>query len=250
MSPAIRRSTARVARSSLANLDARESSFSALETENPQAITDTIASVREAVVSDTYLKAIPSVAKSVAAFHAKDDCPEVRMLLYRALAPLQFSAQVVVARKFEPMFRMRFQGSQDRFYDDLVARLFENRLHRFTNNRITFARRGNKTRQHALRAAIDAGIRRFEKKWKTDIATTTILETSQPMQEPLLQAVDYTNWAVFRAFERGEMRYFDYLREHFELIVDIFDKDKYSGGGNWYTRDKNPFDIKKASPLG
>jgi hypothetical protein len=32
--------------------------------------------------------------------------------------------------------------------------------------------------------------------------------------------------------------------------VDVFDKAKYKGGGNWYTRDKNPFDIKKASPLG
>lgn len=118
------------------------------------------------------------------------------------------------------------------------------------NGSINFARRGKKARQHALRAAIEDGVRRFRTKWEMDIQTTVDITSTQPMQEPLLQVVDYANWAVYRAFERGEMRFFDTLRERFELIVDVFDKDKYKGGGNWYTRVGNPFDIKKASPLG
>jgi hypothetical protein len=166
------------------------------------------------------------------------------------IATLPFSAQVVVARKHEPMFRTRFQGNQNRFYDDLVGRLFENRLHRYNHSLIRFARRGKKARQHALGAAISDGAMRFQTRWKTEVQTTVEIESTQPIQEPLLQVVDYTNWAVYRAFERNEMRYFDYLRDRFELVVDLYDKANYRGGKNFYTRDRNPFDIKKASPLG
>ena len=70
------------------------------------------------------------------------------------------------------------------------------------------------------------------------------------MQEPALQVVDYVNWAVQRAFERGEMRYFEYLRDKIELVWDVFDFEKYKlKEGNIYDRRRNPFDIKKASPL-
>ena len=220
-----------------------------VETADVTAIEGVLSSLRQQIADDAYLKPIPSVAKSLRAFHAKDDCPEVRMLVYQALAKLEFTAQVVVARKIEPMFRTRYQGNQDRFYDDLVTRLFQNRLHRYQDNLITFARRGKKARQHAMRRAIEDGVARFQQKWGVEVQSSVRIETSQPMQAPLLQVVDYTNWAVYRAFERGEMRYFDFLREKFELVFDVFDRDKYKGGGNWYTRDRNPFDIKKASPL-
>lgn len=221
-----------------------------VETADPEPIAAALGSLRESIRANEYLRPVPSVRKSIQAFHAKDDCPEVRMLVCEQLAKLEFKAQVVVARKREPQFRTRYQGSQDRFYDDLVSRLFENRLHRMQKNHITFARRGNKARQHALRQAIEEGVLRFKKKWDVEVATSIHVETSQPVQEPLLQVVDYANWAVYRAYERGEMRYFEYLREKFSLVLDLFDRERYKGGANWYTRDRNPFDIKKASPLG
>ena len=80
--------------------------------------------------------------------------------------------------------------------------------------------------------------------------TALHVRTQRSSHEPLLQVVDYTNWAVQRAFERREMRYFDFLRDKYELICDVFDKANYTGGGNFYDRNKNPFEIKKASPLG
>lgn len=221
-----------------------------IECADPDAIARKIEELRKKLSEDQYLLPIPSVRKSLRAFHAKDDAPEVRMQVFKLLAELDFTAQVVVARKIEPMFRTRFQGNQDRFYDDLVGRLFENRLHRFTRNVIRFARRGKKARQHALRAAIESGIRRFQTRWKTDVKTDVIIESTQPFQEPLLQVVDYTNWAVYRAFEKREMRYFNFLRDRYELIADVFDRAKYKGGGNWYTRERNPFEIEKTSPLG
>lgn len=57
-------------------------------------------------------------------------------------------------------------------------------------------------------------------------------------------------WSVQRAFERQEMRYFEFLRNKIELIWDVYDAKKYKlKENNVYDRRKNPFHITKASPL-
>jgi hypothetical protein len=52
------------------------------------------------------------------------------------------------------------------------------------------------------------------------------------------------------------MRHYEYMREKIELVWDIYDFKKLKGikkgrakGSVVYDRKKNPFDIKKASPL-
>jgi len=218
--------------------------------EDPDPIRECLEELRARIREDTYLKDIPSVAKTTGYFHAKDDCPEVRMMVYKTLANQDFAAQVIVARKIEQMFRSKYQGSKDKFYEDLVSRLFENHLHKSERNIIIFSRRGSKTRQHAMRAAIERGAARFKAKWGADIRTGLSIQTLRSGQDNVLQAVDYINWAVQRAFERYEMRYFDYLRDKYELVWDVFDRANYKGGKNFYNRSSNPFEIKKASPLG
>ena len=67
-----------------------------------------------------------------------------------------------------------------------------------------------------------------------------------PSGEVCLQIIDYCNWAVQRAFLQNDMRYYRFLKEKFGLIVDLYDYKK--GWKNFYSK-KNPFDIKKISPL-
>lgn len=220
---------------------------------DPQIIRAKLAEVRFAISNDRYLRPIPSLQKSMVAFHAKDDCPEVRYLVYSALQNIDFRAQVVVARKREEYFREVFNSSTDRFYDKLVTFLFSNKLHLAKSNAIVFARRGTKPRQHALRAAVQAAVDRFRKKHDEAPETEVLIDTSSPLQEPALQAADYVLWAVQRAFEMREMRYFDCLREKIQLIWDVYDLDKAKETGRFsttiYNEKKNPFDIKKTSPL-
>lgn len=221
-----------------------------LRTHDPQLIRSKLADVRLEVLVDRYLKAVPSVQKSLRAFHAKDDCPEVRRLVFAALEKIDFGVQVIVGRKAEYRFRGTHGGSQDQFYDDLVGRLFQRQLHLSVQNTIVFATRGNKTRQHALRAAVEAGADRFRQAYEGAAVTAVEVLTSQPAQEPALQAVDYCLWAVHRAFEREEMRYFDFLREKIELVWDVFDVKRIQAGQSTiYDRKRNLFDIKKVSPL-
>lgn len=227
-----------------------------LRTYDPQAIRDRLTAIRLEISSDRYFKDIPSLAKTLKAFHAKDDVPEIRKIVYEALDKLEFGVQVIVGRKHVQLFTTKHRGSPDCFYDDLVSHLFSRQLHLSTENTITFARRGNKTRQHALRAAVEGGTEKFRQKYKTAATTTVHIETSQPQQEPALQAADYILWAVQRAFEKGEMRYYEYLRNKIELVWDVYDFKKLKAiqkkrmkGSVIYDRKNNPFDIKKASPL-
>lgn len=198
-------------------------SIGSLRTYDPQAIRDKLAEIRLHIANDRYFKDIPSIAKTLRAFHAKDDVPEVRKIVYEALDTLDFGVQVIVGRKHVQLFTTKHKGSPDLFYDDLVSHLFSRQLHLSTDNTIIFSRRGNKTRQHALRAAVERGTEKFRQKYKNAADTKVHIETNQSQQEPALQAADYVLWAVQRAFEKGEMRYYEYMRQKIELVWDVYD---------------------------
>ncbi len=217
-----------------------------VETDQPSIIRQAIAELHQQVASDKYLQSIPSISKTNRAFHAKDDAPEVRYLVYQALSKLNFKSQFVIARKIERVFRNSFDARENKFYDHLVSQLFTNVLHRHTQNHVYFAQRGSKTRQANLEMAINNGVAKFESRWTTKVETQTNVIPQTPVGEPCLQVIDYMNWAIYRAFVRREMRYFDFIADKVSFLVDLYDMQNYPK--NWYSRE-NPFDIKKVSPL-
>ena len=217
-----------------------------IETTDPAPIRRALAELHVHIAADKYLQAIPSIQKTNRAFHAKDDAPEVRFLVYQCLARLEFKAQFVIARKIERVFRNSFHANESEFYDYLVSLLFENVLHRHTRNRIYFAQRGSRTRQAQLEQAIRRGVTKFEQRWETQVETEIRVEPQTAVGEPCLQVIDYMNWAVYRAFVKGEMRYYRFVEDKVSLLVDRYDTARYPK--NWYHRE-NPFDIEKASPL-
>ena len=217
-----------------------------IETDDPVPIRRTLAELHAQISADKYLQAIPSITKTNRAFHAKDDVPEVRHLVYQALLRLEFKAQFVIARKIERVFRNSFHSKEAEFYDHLVSQLFVNVLHRYTHNRIYFSQRGNRLRQAPLEQAIHQGITKFEARWGTKVKTEIHLDPQTALGEPCLQVIDYMNWAVYRAFVKREMRYYQFVQDKVSLLVDLYDYSKYPK--NWYHHD-NPFNIEKASPL-
>jgi hypothetical protein len=220
--------------------------LSFVETTDPGAIRSALANLHSQIASDKYLQAIPSIWKTNRAFHAKDDAPEVRYLVYQRIAQLNFKAQIVVARKVEKVFRNAFNARESEFYDHLVSQLFTNVLHLFLHSHIYFAQRGSRLRQANFEQAIRFGRENFEKRYAAKSATTYDVDPQTPVGEPCLQVVDYLNWAVYRAFTKGEMRYFKFIEDKVSLLVDLYDTANYPR--NWYNRD-NPFGIEKASPL-
>ncbi|OIO91283.1 MAG: hypothetical protein AUJ92_16835 [Armatimonadetes bacterium CG2_30_59_28] len=217
-----------------------------IETSDPGAIRQALAELHGQIRADRYLQSISSIEKTNRAFHAKDDAPEVRYLVYQTLARLDFKAQFVVARKIERVFRNSFHANESDFYDYLVSLLFENVLHRYTHNGIYLSQRGTRLRQSCLEDAIRRGVARFEANWNTTVETQIRVQPQTAVGEPCLQAIDYMNWAVYRAFVRREMRYYRFVEDKVSLLVDRYDSGNYPR--NWYHRG-NPFEVEKASPL-
>ena len=175
-----------------------------LRTTDPETIRAKLRDLHEAVTRDRYLAAIPSMQKTALAFHAKDDCPEVRKAVYDCLDGLSFSIQIVMARKIEHVYRGKHKQSQDEFYNDLTSKLFQRQLHLATENTIVFARRGDKTKQHTLKSAVEAGVQQFRRRHPEAAQSEVNIDSVDSRQDPLLQAADYGLWAVQRAFEKGD----------------------------------------------
>jgi len=217
-----------------------------IETCEPTHIRRELDRLHKEVAADKYLEGVPSIRKTNVAFHAKDDVPEVRQAVFKCSAGMEFKAQFVVARKIERVFRNKFHSSKGEFYDRLITQLFMNVLHRHAANWVYISRRGASTRQEPLESAVRLGMSNFEAQWQTEVNTDVKVLTQTPVGEPCLQVIDYMNWAVYRAFVKGEMRYFKFVEDRVSLLVDLYDSGNYPR--NWYNRG-NPFDIKKASPL-
>ncbi len=185
-----------------------------VETQKPRDIRRAVLRAQQSITSDPYLVSVPSLAKTAVAFHAKDDSPEVRYLFYKELKSLPFKSQFIVARKTEHVFRSVHNADEDQFYDDVISRLFQNVLHRFTHNHIVFSTRGSRARRRPLEDAIKKARIRFEEKYKVSADCTTFeIEPQTPKGEPCLSVIDYMNWAVQRAYTRREMRYFDFIED-------------------------------------
>ncbi|MBI3169455.1 MAG: DUF3800 domain-containing protein [Chloroflexi bacterium] len=217
-----------------------------VETNDPTSVRNALNNLHAQIAADEYLAGIPSLKKTNNAFHAKDDVPEVRQMVFKLLRTLDFKAQFVVARKKERIFRNSFHANETEFYDYLISLLFENVLHRYTENRIYISQRGTRVRQERLEHAVLRGVSQFEERWNHKVESKIEIFPHTAVGEPCLQVVDYMNWAVYRAFVKREMRYFKFIQDKVSLLVDRYDTTKYPK--NWYSRT-NPFDIKKASPL-
>lgn len=55
---------------------------------------------------------------------------------------------------------------------------------------------------------------------------------------------DYLGWVAQRVFEKGETRFYDYLRDKIRLVVDLYDSENYAGNRNYYDHHRNPLTAK------
>ena len=78
--------------------------------------------------------------------------------------------------------------------------------------------------------------------------TRVTFNVQNHLTEPLLNIADYLSWSVQRVFERGETRYYDYVRDKISLVVDLYDTKNYPGSRNYYRRDHILTAANKISP--
>lgn len=210
----------------------------------PHNVRQQLEELKKSVINDPYLKSIPSIQKTKTAFHAKDDCPEVRMQMYKFILNIDIRVFAIVRRKnflvdwvkknnqFDPDWKY----NENLIYDSCVKRVFKDRLHSSPTNFITFSRRGKTLRNQALSIALSKAVQNFENTHNKKIETSFHVSSNFPSDDACLQIIDYCLWALQRMYEKNEDRHYNFLKEKFIRIIDLDDK-RLKQYGAYY--DKN-----------
>ncbi len=216
------------------------------ETKNQNELTRKLNVVREEIRTDKYLKGISSIDKTLKHFHAKDDCPEVREKVFKAIKEMDIDAYIIVARKDSAQFINKFGGKDRKLYSYLVEKLFENRLHLYSEIDFYFSKMGNMVREHNMKAALEKAKMVFQEKWGKENQSNIRIFIQEPSQIVPLQIIDYLLWSIYRVYTKNDMRYYNFIQEKIKLVTDIFDSKKYP---KIYYNNKNPLDVNKISPV-
>ena len=226
-----------------------------LEVAQPKALHDALEALRAELLADPYLAKVPSLQpernKTAFAFHAKDDCAEVRREVYKLLLQHDMRFFAVVRDKQTIADKVRehnkttptYRYHPNQLYDRCVSRLFKERLHKEESYLIQFSRRGNKARTEALQNAIEHARNSLRASWGIEATSPIEIMAAKPADAGGLQAVDYMLWALQRLYERREQRYWEYVAAKASLVHDV-DDTRQKEYGVYYTK-KNP--LKKES---
>jgi hypothetical protein len=195
-------------------------------------------------------------------FHGTDDIPEVRKLFYDYIKTLNCSFEAVVGRKDIERYETKHKGKEEYFYADMLSHLLKHKIQLQDNLVLHISERGKSTKNINLEYALEKAKERFVKSKnlnsinegnyiflrRKDVKTNISFNVSNPVTEPLLNIADYFCWAVQRVLERGETRYYNFLKEKISLVVDVYDDEKYEGKKNYYGPE-NPLTAEnKISP--
>lgn len=220
----------------------------ALDVADPIGLNERLRLVHREILTDPFYAGVESLKpereKTHVLLHAKDDLPEIRERVYRVLLneDLRFFAVVRDKRGLVLDVRNRNQQSAtyrytpNKLYDEMVKRLFRDRLHKDLSYRVCFARRGSKDRTEALRHALDQARANFQKKWAITASAPIEVSALASKDEYCLQAADYFLWAIHRLYSNREDRFVRFLWPRIALVHDVDDRRK-SPAGRYYTSE-------------
>ncbi len=218
-----------------------------------QPVRKKIYELQNQITNDPYFKDIPSIQKKINRkgyyFHATDDIPEVRKIFFEFVKSVDLSFEAVVGRKIYGIFNKKHNSNEVEFYADLLSHLLKNKLQFGGKLVLTISERGKSTKNKNLLLALKKAQDRFTKKNPAKPAVTEIVFNIQSQtKEPLLNIADYLCWSIQRVFERGEVRYYNYIREKISLVIDLYDSSKYEGNKHYYRGENILTPKNKISP--
>ncbi len=218
-----------------------------------QEVRQKIISLQESIVANPFYD-VPSVRKKVSKggyyLHATDDLPEIRKEFFDLIKTIDCSLEAVVGRKSIERFVTRHKEKQEYFYADLLSHLLKNKFQKHDKLVLHVSERGQSTKHTNLNLALEKAKQRFmEMKPEKTLKTNIVFDVQPPTREPLLNLADYMCWAVQRVFEKGEIRYYNLIKEKISLVVDLYDQENTKGWKNHYDNKKHPLTAEnKISP--
>ncbi|HPS40085.1 MAG TPA: hypothetical protein PL124_11765 [Candidatus Cloacimonadota bacterium] len=150
----------------------------------PDVLRRELKELRVSLLKDPYFSSVPSFDplrnKTACGFHAKDDLPEVRRIVFELLHKHDIKVQIAILRKSilvqDGLFarRMNYKITDNRIYEDLITRLFKETLHTADVTNIVFSQRGTSNRNNAYMKALEQAKRNFER--RTGIVGDSIIK--------------------------------------------------------------------------
>ncbi|MBX2914004.1 MAG: DUF3800 domain-containing protein [Cyclobacteriaceae bacterium] len=208
---------------------------------------DRIVKLQKEVENNPLFKTMESVKKRVQKggffFHAKDDSNDLKKVFFDFILGIDCTFQAVVARKSVDRFRKKHHDNEAEFYADLLSHLIKDKFN-YPKLILNVAERQNSTSNKNLERAILLAFERYHKKYPEKEVVQNIRYGVHKFQdEPLLCVADYLCWVIQRVFEKGEVRFYEYLMPKISLVVDLYDTANYPKWKNYYN-SKNPLSSK------
>lgn len=216
--------------------------------EDKKGIQDKISNFIDGLKNDPLYNSIHSFKQENWYLHARGDHSEIRSKFFELLRELEgYKSYFVIGRKRLGTFQNKHNSNEREFYFDLVYHLLKDRLREEDCQYQIFLSARKKSTQEHLGSAIGKAIERDNKRRKIpkDIKFKFDIVRSEDTLE--LSIVDYLLWALNRYIVQKEERFFKALQHKYNLIIDVYDVEKFKlKMGNYYHRD-NPFCIENAS---
>lgn len=207
-----------------------------------------IRALQTQIETDPYFSKVRSITKKKATggfyFHATDDIPEVRKVFFEFIKKTDCSFEAVVGRKILSLYERKHNSKGNEFYADLLSHLLKDKFYEEQKLVLNLAHRKNSTENNNLETALTKATARFKKdNPKHNVQTKVVFNVQTQKTEPLLNVADYFCWTLQRVFEKGEDRFYDYIKEKILWVVDLYDTKNHSGNKHYYTI-KNPLTAK------
>lgn len=217
-------------------------------------IRNRIKELQKSIESNEYYNSVKSVMKRIDKggfyFHAKDDIPEIRKEYFDFILGINCSFQAIVGRKIISLFENTHNGKDTDFYADMLSHLIKDKFEKYPKLVLNIAERANSTAINNLEKGLEKAKKRFiSNNPDKPIISQISFNVHKYQNEPLLSIADYLCWVVQRVFERGEIRYYNYMMEKISLVVDLYDKKSYNNSKNYYTKNNQLTENNKVSPL-
>lgn len=198
--------------------------------------------------ADPLYNSIHSLSQPDWFLHACKDHPEVRAKFFEYLRTLGgFKSYVVVGRKRLSTFKNKHNNNEREFYFDLVYHLLKDRLNDENVSYQIFLSARQRSTQKFLGEAIAKAIERDNDRRKVPKDITYKFDIVRSQDTPILSIVDYLLWALHRLIINKEVRFYNALKDKFNLIIDLYDFNNYGNGNSNYYHRKNQFTLEKAS---
>ena len=202
------------------------------------------------IKGDPLYNTIHSVSQPNWYLHARGDHPEVRAKFFEFLRSLDgFKCYIVIGRKRLHTFQNKHNNNESEFYFDLIHHLLKDRLKDEDVLYQIFLSARKKSTQQYLGNAIAKAVERDNNRRKKPKNIQYKFDIVRSEDTPELCIVDYLLWALNRYISAGEERFFRALQAKYNLIIDVYDFEKYGNRkGNYHNRS-SPFNTETASPF-